>query len=169
MAKPLSSTRRKTSKVSAGLLLVRGDAANPEFLLVHPGGPFFARRDDGFWSVPKGLIDTGEDPLTAAKREFEEELGIKAPDAAYSELGSIRQKGGKRVVAFGAKGSVDLNQFHSNTFEMEWPPKSGHQRMFPEVDKAAYFDLASARIKLMEAQHPLLHRLIAALADGPGD
>src|SRR5690349_10690558 len=146
------------SKVSAGLLLCRPTGDSLEYLLVHPGGPFFANKDAGAWSIPKGLIERGEDPLATAKREFVEETGFVLPSGPFVELGSIEQKGGKRVVAWAAIGDADPAALRSNSFELEWPPGSGLRRAFPEVDRALWCDLERARIKLLAAQLPLLER-----------
>lgn len=136
---------------------------------MHPGGPFWARKDDGAWSIPKGELDAGElaDPLVAARREFTEELGVGPPDAETRELGEIRQRGGKVVIAWAveADGSFEVDVASSNTFEMEWPPRSGRTASFPEVDRAEWFDPTAARVKLLAAQHPLLERW-EALLDG---
>jgi predicted NUDIX family NTP pyrophosphohydrolase len=129
-------------------------------LLVHPGGPYFARRDDGAWSIPKGLYEEGEEPLACARREFAEELGSPCPDAPALELGEIRQKNGKRVTAFAVEGDLDADTITSNTFEIEWPPRSGLRQTFPEVDRASWFTIAEARAKLLAAQVPLLERLL---------
>jgi predicted NUDIX family NTP pyrophosphohydrolase len=131
-------------------------------LLVHPGGPYFARRDDGAWSIPKGLYEEGEEPLACARREFSEELGSPCPDGPAFELGEIRQKNGKRVRAFAVEGDLDADTITSNTFEIEWPPRSGLRQTFPEVDRAGWFTLAEARAKLLAAQVPLLDALEAA-------
>lgn len=143
------------SKFSAGLLLCR---PGPKFLLVHPGGPFFAGKDAGSWTIPKGLIDPGEDPLATAQREFVEETGFALPSGPFIPLGFIDQKGGKRVLAWAAIGDADPSTLRSNTFTLEWPPKSGLRRSFPEVDRAQWFDLATARAKILAAQIPLLDR-----------
>ena len=153
-----------SKKISAGLLLCRGGAHDFEFLLVHPGGPYFAAKDAGAWSIPKGLLDHGEEPLDAALREFCEETGFPRPAEPYLALGEIEQKGGKRVIAFAAAGDAEPSALHSNTFELEWPPRSGQRRSFPEVDRAAWFDLAGAQAKLIPAQLPLLVRARAAWA-----
>ena len=147
---------------SAGILLYRRRDGTLEVLLAHPGGPFWARRDDGAWTIPKGLIDAGEAPETAARREFFEELGAEAAGTLLP-LGSVRQRGGKHVEAFALEGDFDVAALRSNTFETEWPPRSGLMKTYPEVDRAAWMDLATARIKLLEAQRPLLDRLEAAL------
>ena len=147
---------------SAGILLYRRRSGALEVLLAHPGGPFWARRDDGAWTIPKGLIDAGETPEAAARREFFEELGREAVGTLRA-LGSVRQRGGKHVEAFALEGDFDVAALRSNTFEAEWPPRSGRMNTYPEVDRAAWMDLATARIKLLEAQRPLLDRLEAAL------
>jgi predicted NUDIX family NTP pyrophosphohydrolase len=127
---------------------------------VHPGGPFWVRRDVGAWSIPKGEYEPGEDPLDAARREFEEELGTPPPsDPEPEDLGEVRQKGGKRVRAWAIPGELDTATVTSNTFEMEWPPRSGNRIEVPEVDRAEWFSLEDAREKLNPAQVPLLDRL----------
>jgi predicted NUDIX family NTP pyrophosphohydrolase len=143
---------------SAGILGFRRTRDFLEVLLVHPGGPFFAKKDAGAWSIPKGLIE-GDDPLAEAKREFTEETGFTISGDAIP-LGSIRQKGGKVVHAWAAEGDWDLADFRSNTFEMEWPPRSGKKQRFPEVDKAAWFGIDEAREKLIAAQVEFLDRLL---------
>jgi predicted NUDIX family NTP pyrophosphohydrolase len=154
------------SRQSAGLLLYRGAAEGIEVFLVHPGGPFFARKDDGSWSIPKGEYDDGDDPLQVALREFEEETGVTPPieDGSLVELGNIRQKGGKVVTAWGARGDLDPTMIASNTFTLEWPPRSGRSREFPEIDRAAWFDLQTARRKILPAQAELLDRLAERIA-----
>jgi predicted NUDIX family NTP pyrophosphohydrolase len=148
------------SETSAGLLLYRRRGHDVEVLLVHPGGPFFRNRDDGWWTVPKGLPDAGEDPLEAARREFAEETGFTLPDEAeYLDLGSIKQKGGKVVHAWAVEGDCDPSTLRSNTFQLEWPPRSGRKRDFPEVDRAEFLTLADARRKILPAQAPFLDRL----------
>ena len=145
---------------SAGILLHRRGPEGPEVLLVHPGGPFWAKRDDGAWSIPKGEYEDGEEPQAAALREFEEEIG-SALEAAGElvELGEVRQKNRKVVSAWAAEGDVDASAVRSNTFEMEWPPRSGKRQEFPEIDRAEWFPLAQARVKLIEAQTAFLDRL----------
>jgi predicted NUDIX family NTP pyrophosphohydrolase len=145
---------------SAGILLYRRGVGGPEVLLVHPGGPFWARRDEGAWSIPKGEYEASDDPLKAAHREFEEELGRGAPDGEPVDLGEIRQKSGKLVRAWGLEGDFDPDLLASNMFEVEWPPRSGEMREFPEVDRAGWFTLERAREKLNPAQVALLDRLV---------
>jgi len=145
--------------ISAGLLLYRTRDGIREVLLAHPGGPFWAKRDDGAWSIPKGEVDEGEDPYAAARREFAEELGAVPPDGDPLPLGEVRLKSRKRVVAWALEGDFDPDQLVSMTFEMEWPPRSGRTATFPEVDRAAWFDLETARVKLNAGQVPLLDAL----------
>jgi predicted NUDIX family NTP pyrophosphohydrolase len=142
---------------SAGIVLYRGAL---EVLLVHPGGPFFAKRDAGVWSIPKGEYEQGEDPLQSALREFEEELGSPLEPDDPIELGTIVQRGGKRVTAFAVQGDLDAAAAQSNTFLMEWPPRSGRRQSFPEVDRAEWFSIDDAREKLVPAQVELLDRLV---------
>lgn len=151
---------------SAGLIVYRTGAHGTEVLLVHPGGPFWAKKDEHAWSIPKGEYDPAEDPLSAARREFEEELGRPGPPGAPVDLGDLRQPGGKVVRAWAIEGEFDAAQVTSNTFEMEWPPNSGDMRRFPEVDRAAWFDLTAARRKLHKGQVPFVDRLLAALPGG---
>ena len=150
---------------SAGVLLFR-DPAAPELLLVHPGGPFWARRDLGAWSIPKGEPDAGEEPRACALRELAEELGPAAPAPAPGELielGSVRQKGGKLVHAWAAEAEFDPAALRSNSFEVEWPPRSGARAEFPEVDRAEWFAPDEARRRIIPAQEPLIDRLLEAL------
>jgi predicted NUDIX family NTP pyrophosphohydrolase len=138
-----------------------------EVLLAHPGGPFFRNKDDGVWTIPKGEIDAGEDLLRRAQIEFEEEVGIPAEGADWIDLGWVKQKGGKTVYAWAFEGDLPGDfQCRSNTFEMEWPPRSKKMQSFPEVDKACFFSVEDARRKLKEAQTPFLDRLQAALTNG---
>jgi len=146
-------------RTSAGLLLHRRRAGATEVLLVHPGGPFWARKDDGAWSIPKGEYGAGEDPLGVARREFGEELGSAPPDGRLADLGEVTQKGGKRVRAWALEGDFDAESMVSNTFEMEWPRGSGTIQQFPECDRAGWFTLEVARHKLLGAQRPFLDRL----------
>ena len=155
-------------KQSAALLLYRRAAAGLEVLLVHPGGPFWAKKDSGAWSLPKGEYDAAEDPLAAALREFTEETGIALEPAALLPLGSVKQAGGKIVTAWAVEGDVDAALARSNLFEMEWPPRSGQRRQFPEVDRAAWVPLAEAREKLLAGQVEFLTRLAAALRPAAG-
>ena len=151
-------------KLSAGLLLYRTAAEGEvQVLLVHPGGPIWARRDGGAWSIPKGEYAEGEDPLGRAEVEFEEELGSRAPGGERVDLGEVRQAGGKRVRAWAAAGDLDADATTSNTFDMEWPRGSGVMQSFPEVDRAGWFSVEEARTKLIAGQVPLLDRLLDAL------
>lgn len=141
---------------SAGILLVRPSG---EILLVHPGGPFWAKKDFGAWSIPKGEYTDGEDPEACARREFLEELGVDVPPGELTDLGTVRQKNGKEVRAYLAAGEVDASAIVSSTFTMEWPPRSGRTREFPEVDRAEWFSVEAAREKLNPAQAAFLDRL----------
>ena len=146
---------------SAGLVLFRERAADGALavLLGHMGGPFWARKDEGAWSIPKGELEPGEDPLAGALREFAEELGHAPPDGPAIELGEIRQKAGKRVIAFAVEGDFDPADIVPGTFELEWPPRSGRRQPFPEVDRVAWFDLPTAAAKIVRGQVALLERL----------
>ena len=144
---------------SAGLLLYRQAAAGIEVLIVHPGGPFWRKRDEQAWSIPKGEILENEAGLDVARREFEEEIGVAPPAGPLIALGSVRQAGGKTVHAWAVAGDLDLNEVRSNSFEMEWPPGSGQKQQFPEVDRAGWFDLDTARRKLNAGQAVLVDRL----------
>jgi predicted NUDIX family NTP pyrophosphohydrolase len=144
---------------SAGLVLFRERGGALEVLLGHMGGPYWARKDEGAWSIPKGELDAGEDPLAGARREFAEELGAAPPDGPAVELGEVRQRGGKRVVAFAVEGEFDPARLVPGTFELEWPPRSGRRQAFPEVDRVAWFDLAAAEGKIVRGQAELLDRL----------
>jgi predicted NUDIX family NTP pyrophosphohydrolase len=146
---------------SAGILMWKRDRGTLRVLLVHPGGPFWARKDAGAWTIPKGEHADGEEPLAAAKREFAEELGV-APAGEFVPLGEIRQKGGKLVTAFAVEGDFDIGALVSNTFELEWPPRSGRKASFPEVDRAAWFTPDEARAKILDAQRELIDRLVQA-------
>jgi len=155
------------ARVSAGLVLYRIAKGRLEVLLAHPGGPLFARKDAGHWTIPKGEIDPGDDALATAIRETEEEIGIAvAASSRFVDLGSIRQKGGKLVYGFGVESESDWDDsrpIRSNLFEMEWPPRSGRRQSFPEVDRARFFPLEVAREKIKPAQIPLLERLAKEL------
>ena len=144
---------------SAGILLHRQGESGPEALLVHPGGPYWARKDEGAWSIPKGELDGDEDPRACALREFAEELGTPLPNRTLVDLGSVRQKSGKVVIAFAVAGDLDPATIVSNTFELEWPPRSGRTPEFPEIDRAEWFGLDAARAKLNPAQVAFLDRL----------
>ena len=152
-------------KRSAGILLYRRRDGAVEVLLVHPGGPLWASRDLGAWSIPKGEYGQDEDPLAVALREFEEETGQRPPQADLVELGEVRQRGGKVVTAWAAPGDLDPAAITSNTFTLEWPPRSGSRREFPEVDRAGWFGAAEARDKLLAAQAELIDRLLGVLAE----
>jgi predicted NUDIX family NTP pyrophosphohydrolase len=149
-------------KHSAGLLLFKRDAALRVFL-VHPGGPFWRKRDRGSWSIPKGEYGEGEDARAVALREFEEETGVAPPAGDLIPLRDVRQAGGKVVTAWAIEGDIDPEKIVSNTFEMIWPRKSGRRRSFPEIDRAGWFTLAEAREKILDGQRPLLERLAAAI------
>ena len=158
------------TKHSAGILLFRRNGGEAEFLLVHPGGPFWARKDAGAWTIPKGQVEAEEGPRACAIRELEEELGpapVLDPEQLI-ELGSIKQKAGKVVEAWAAEAEFDPATLASNTFSMEWPPRSGNEQDFPEVDRAGWFDLDSARKKILPAQAELLDRLLDHLNGGGG-
>ncbi|HUC89411.1 MAG TPA: NUDIX domain-containing protein [Patescibacteria group bacterium] len=150
-------------KQSAGILLYKKTAQGLEVLLVHPGGPFWAKRDLGSWSIPKGEFDGSEQPLEAAKREFSEEVGLLALDKEYSNLGQFKQPSGKIVSAFACNADFNLELFKSNMFTMEWPPKSGQQQEFPECDKAAWLSLDAAKQKIIKGQIPILEALASHL------
>jgi predicted NUDIX family NTP pyrophosphohydrolase len=147
-------------KVSAGLLVFRKTAPGLEFLLVHPGGPFFKNKDDGAWTIPKGEVDPNEDMLQRARVEFREELGIEPPPGNPIPIGSVRQKGGKTVHAWAIEGDLPDNfEVKSNTFDMEWPPRSRKMQSFPEVDRARFYPLEEATHKINPAQKEFLFRL----------
>jgi predicted NUDIX family NTP pyrophosphohydrolase len=154
-------------RMSAGLLLYRSVQGTLEVLLVHPGGPYWAKRDDGAWSLPKGEYGVDEDPLGVAIREFREELGLEPPGTpSPAFLGELRQPSGKRVRAWALPGDLDVGTVRSNAFTMEWPPRSGVTREFPEVDRAGWFGLEAARQKLVPGQVPFIDRLSALLQGG---
>lgn len=157
------------SRISAGLVMYRICNGALEVFLAHPGGPFFARKDAGHWTIPKGEIESDEDYLATAMREFKEEVGIEIdPKSKFIDLGSIRQKGGKTVHAWGVAGDCDDSApCKSNCFTVEWPLGSGKFQEFPEVDRAQFFPIDQAKKKIKETQVPLLERLLAALKDQP--
>jgi len=150
-------------KMSAGILLYRRENNVLRVFLIHPGGPFYTKKDVGIWSIPKGEIDKGEDPLAAALREFEEETGC-TPFGAFIPLSPVTQKGGKTVIAWAAEGGCDAETIRSNTFTLEWPPRSGTMQEFPEVDRAGWFTVEEAKQKLHPAQVALLDELLNKLS-----
>ena len=156
-----------SSRASAGILLFRRPAGRPvELFLVHPGGPFFANRNEGVWSIPKGEVEEGEDLLAAAARELSEEVGITVDPAAALPLGSVRRRDGKVVHAWALGVAEDLAiSVRSNSFEMEWPPHSGRRQSFPEVDRISYFKVATARRKILPAQLPFIEELVERLEE----
>jgi predicted NUDIX family NTP pyrophosphohydrolase len=149
---------------SAGVLVYRRTEARPEFLLGHPGGPLWARKDLGAWMVPKGLIEGGEEPLDAALREFEEETGLKPPPVLHA-LPPLRQAGGKTVLCWAAEGDLDLAGFRPGQFEMAWPPRSGNRATFPEIDSVAYFEGQDALARILPSQAPFIHQTLRLLAE----
>lgn len=153
---------------SAGVLLYRRHDAEVEVFLVHPGGPFWAKKDDGAWSIPKGLYDPDEQPEAAARREFAEETGL-ALAVDLVPLGDFRQPGGKLVTAFAGESDVDPAALRSNTFTLEWPPRSGRSAEFPEVDRAGWFEPETAALKILKGQRPILDALLDRLTRGAGD
>ena len=155
-------------RTSAGVLLYRRRGAGIEVLVGHMGGPFWARKDDAAWSVPKGEYGPGEDAFAVALREFEEELGSPVPATDFVPLGEVTQAGGKVLTVWAAEGDLDAAAAVSNTFTLEWPPRSGRMQEFPEIDRAAWVTVHVARTKLVRGQVPLLDRLLAALADATG-
>jgi predicted NUDIX family NTP pyrophosphohydrolase len=151
------------SKTSAGLLLYRRRQGGLEVLVAHPGGPFFAKKDEGSWSIPKGLLEGDEEPLDAARREFAEETGHSAPDGPFVALGSVKLKSGKTVLAWACEGELDPDALTPGTFSMQWPPRSGKQATFPEIDRVAWLSPDDAKRKLNPRQAALVDRLLAAL------
>ena len=145
-------------KKSGGILLYRQIASNLEVMLVHPGGPFWTKKDEGAWSIPKGEIEESEDPLEAARREFEEETGL-AVAGDFLPLSPLRQPGGKVVSAWAIEGDFDVSNLRSNTFSLEWPPRSGRHREFPEVDRACWFSIEEARRRILKGQEPFLSEI----------
>lgn len=157
------------AKISAGILLYRL-TPRPEVLIAHMGGPFWAAKDEGAWSIPKGEFDEdAEGALDAARREFLEELGVSAPDVDYADLGTFPYSSGKKIVVFVADGAAfDATEFEYGTFELEWPPRSGRTQSFPEVDRAEWMPVGEARPKLVKGQRPALDALVASLGDATG-
>jgi predicted NUDIX family NTP pyrophosphohydrolase len=154
------------AKKSAGVLVFRTRPGQVEVLLVHPGGPFWAQKDDGAWSIPKGEFDVGEDPLAAARREFQEETGFTI-DAEFVPLQPLRQPSGKIVFAWAVKGDFDPALLKSNSFSIEWPPKSGHTQAFPEVDRAAWFSVDAAKRKILRGQAAFIDQLLVVVGSLP--
>ncbi len=150
-------------RLSAGLLLYRRADDGIEVLIGHPGGPFWARKDDAAWSIPKGEYAEDEDPWSAARREFVEEIGLAVPDGSRVALPPVKQAGGKVVTAFAVEADLDVTDSVSNTFELEWPKGSGNITQFPELDRVAWVSIADAQVKLLKGQRPLLNSLIAHL------
>jgi predicted NUDIX family NTP pyrophosphohydrolase len=155
-----------TRKTSAGILLYRIHSGEPEVFLVHPGGPYWAKRDAGAWSIPKGEFEEGVDALEAARREFQEETGSSA-DGEFFPLTPVKQKSGKLVYAWALRGDIDASSVRSNTFAMEWPPHSGKQQEFPEVDRGAWFTVAAANEKILPGQRGFIRELQALLNAAP--
>jgi predicted NUDIX family NTP pyrophosphohydrolase len=159
----------KSGRTSAGILLWRLRGGALEVLLAHNGGPFWVRKDHGHWTIPKGEVEPGEELAAVARREFAEETGHQLPDGPQIELGEIRQKSGKVVLGWAVEGDLDPATAVSNTFEMEWPPRTGRIAVFPEIDRVEWFGLDEARARLKAAQVPFLERLEAALGQRAGD
>ncbi len=159
----MPSATSRSARRSAGLLLFRTRRDTLQILLGHPGGPFFANKDDGHWTVLKGELEPDEEPIDVARREFAEETGHPAPSGPLIALGEVRQRSGKLVQAWAAEGDLDPAEAVSNTFELEWPPRSGKVREFPEIDRVAWFDVEAARAKIIGSQAPFLDRLREAL------
>ena len=153
------------SKKSAGLLFYRRTQGGAEVFLVHPGGPFWSKKAEGSWSIPKGELGDAEEPLAAARREFREETGIE-PKGEYRPLAPIRQAGGKNILAWAVEGDIDTSSFRSNTFRMEWPKNSGKVREFAEVDRGEWFPMAAAKVKILKSQLPMLNELEMLLSEG---
>jgi len=152
-------------RISAGLLVYRRKTGQTEVLIVHPGGPFWSKKDLGAWSIPKGEVKEGEEPLAVARREFKEEIGSAPPSGEAKPLGEVKQAGGKVVVAWAVAGDLDTSNFHSNTTEIEWPPRSGQKMEIPEVDKAKWYPLGVAAAKLNKSQAEFTHRLAELLGE----
>ena len=161
--------RDKSGRTSAGILLWRLRGGALEVLLAHNGGPFWVKKDHGHWTIPKGEVEPGEEVAAVARREFAEETGHRVPDGRQIELGEIRQKSGKVVFGWAVEGDLDPATAVSNTFEMEWPPRSGRTAVFPEIDRVEWFGMDEARMRLKAAQTPFLERLEAALGQRVGE
>jgi predicted NUDIX family NTP pyrophosphohydrolase len=157
-----------TTKQSAGLLMYRKRGEAVQVLLVHPGGPFWAKKDLGSWSIPKGEFSEGEDVLKAARREFEEETGF-LPTGNFIRLGAIKQPSGKLIHAWAFEGDLDVKTIKSNTFSLEWPPQSGKQQEFPEVDRAEWFTVEAARERIIKGQVEFIDELLRILESDPPD
>jgi predicted NUDIX family NTP pyrophosphohydrolase len=164
----MAALKKTSSMLSAGILAYRKGARGLEVLLVHAGGPFWRKKDNGAWSIPKGEIDAADAPELVARREFAEELGPSASIGPLRGLGEVRQRGGKRVIAFAGEGHFDPAALTSNTFDIEWPPRSGRRQSFPEVDRAEWFDVEFARTKMLSAQVELLDRILAVAGQSVG-
>jgi predicted NUDIX family NTP pyrophosphohydrolase len=160
-------TTDKSGRTSAGILLWRSREGRLEVLLAHPGGPLWVNKDIGHWTIPKGEIEPGEEFVAVARREFAEETGLEVPDDPLIELGQITQKSGKLVLGWAVEGELDPSTAVSNTYDMEWPPRSGVIQSFPEIDRVEWFDLDEARRRMKAAQVPFLDRLQAALGPAP--
>lgn len=154
-------------KVSAGLLMCRFRPSGPQFLLAHPGGPYFTRRDEGIWTIPKGMLGPGEGAFEAARREFQEETGLPLAAVHFEPLGEIRQRSGKIVHAWAFLGDCDPRRIRSNRYLVQWPPRSGLYRSYPEVDRAGFFDAETARRKLVPAQSIFIDRALERLGSLP--
>ena len=162
MVSDTTSNARARGRRSAGIVLWRRSAGDIEVLLGHMGGPYWARKDRGAWTIPKGEIEAGEEPIAVAVREFEEELGVPVPAGRLVDLGEVRQSGGKVVRAWSVEGNLDPETMVSNTFELEWPPRSGRMQAFPEIDRAAWFDVPTARTKVVTGQRALIDKVSAS-------
>ena len=167
MARARKPKLDKSGRTSAGMLLWCNRKGHLEVLLGHPGGPYFAGRDADHWTVLKGEVELGEDLVSVARREFAEETGHQPPEGPLIELGDIRQKSGKLVLAWAVEGDLDPETAVSNSFEMEWPPRSGRIQEFPEIDRVAWFDLQAARVRIKAAQAPFLDRLERTVGEAP--
>jgi predicted NUDIX family NTP pyrophosphohydrolase len=163
---PVQREEKRMPKRSAGLVMYRSSKDGSEVFLVHPGGPFWAKKDSGAWSIPKGELAEGEDPLEAARREFREETGFAA-EGDFVELGRVKQPGGKEVAAWAFEGDCDPQELVSNSCTIEWPPRSGRRLEFPEVDRGQWFSIAEARNHILKGQLPFVEKLSELLQPGP--